>query len=248
MPRICLSEVRKSVSRCESDFDFLGLFPHDLGETEIQDLELAPFGDHDVAGFEIAVGDPALVGRADGVGDRDREIEESFGIQPLRRDDLSQGGALDVLHAEERNAIRFLDSVDGDDIGVIEGGHRLGLAPESLESIRVRGHLGGENLDRDISIELGVAGQPDLTHPAFAELAEDLVVEQRAADHLCPPLRIADRASGTGFHPLDQFFVARVVADGVEIRILAHPFGVGEPLLVRLVEGVQRGVTCPATE
>ena len=41
-------------------------------------------------------------------------------------------------------------------------------------------------------------------------------------------------------HPLDQFLVARVVADVVEVRILPHPLGVREAGSIRLLEGLER--------
>ena len=50
--------------------------------------------------------------------------------------------ALDELHGQEVDAVGFLDGVDGDDAGVVEGGERLRLAPEALEPLRARGHLG----------------------------------------------------------------------------------------------------------
>ncbi len=100
--RLALELLRRHVGRRAEDLSFrcqklgfevgvgvdlLRLLTGDLGETEIQDLELAPSGDHDVAGFEIAVGDAAFVGGADRVGDRDGEVEEASGVEPVLGDD-----------------------------------------------------------------------------------------------------------------------------------------------------------------
>ena len=48
-------------------------------------------------------------------------------------------------------------------------GHRL--AAEAFARVRVGGHRGGQQLDRDLTIEPGIAGAVHLAHPARAECA-----------------------------------------------------------------------------
>ena len=91
-----------------------------------------------------------------------------------------------MLHREKGNIVFLFYRMDRDDIGVIEGRHRLGLTTESFEPLGVGSDLRRQHLDRHLAIEPGVAGQPHLTHSTLAELFEDLVVKQRAADHLGP--------------------------------------------------------------
>ena len=43
--------------------------PHGLGEPEVEDLDVAVLGDHDVAGLQVAVDDALLVGDLEGLGD-----------------------------------------------------------------------------------------------------------------------------------------------------------------------------------
>jgi len=77
-------------------------------------------------------------------------------------------------------------SVQGRDIRVIQARQHLSLAFESGHPFRVRGELLRQHLERHIAVELGVAGQPHLPHPPLAELAENLVVEQRVTGQLQP--------------------------------------------------------------
>ena len=51
-----------------------------------------------------------------------------------------------VFHGDERLAVLFANVVDGADIGVVEGGRGLGLAPETLQSLAVLGHAFGQEL------------------------------------------------------------------------------------------------------
>ena len=84
------------------------------------------------------------------------------------------------------DALVLLHRVHGDDVGMVQGSHRLGFALEALESCLVRCHLGRQDLQCNLSFELGVLGEVDLPHSAFADLLEDLVVSQRLAEHDSP--------------------------------------------------------------
>ena len=71
--------------------------------------------------------------------------------------------------------VRGLDLVDGDDVGVVEGRGGAGLLHEAGAAMRVGEAIGGQDLDRDLAAEAGVAGAVDLAHPAGAEGREHLV-------------------------------------------------------------------------
>ena len=133
--------------------------------------------------------DALLVGGGQGLGERRAAISRirSSGSPPSGIDAV-EGLALDELHGEEVDAVRLLDGVDGDDPGVVEGGQRLGLAPEALEPLRARGHLGGQHLERHVATELRVGGAVDLAHPAGADGGGDAVVGEGRADQGRAPL------------------------------------------------------------
>ena len=82
------------------------------------------------------------------------------------------------------------DVVDGADVRVIQRGRGARLAPESLQCVRSRGSAIGQELEGDGPPEARVLGAVDDAHAAAAELLEDVIVRDRAADHLGLP-RIA---------------------------------------------------------
>ncbi len=55
-------------------------------------------------------------------------------------------------------ALGFLDAVDGGDVGVVEAGEDLRLPLESSEPVRISREGVGEDLQRDLAVELGVGG------------------------------------------------------------------------------------------
>ena len=64
---------------------------------------------------------------------------------------------------------------------MIQRGERLGLALEARESIGVACEGLWQDLDRDITIELGVARPVYLAHSAFADLRGDFVDAETGA-------------------------------------------------------------------
>ena len=55
-----------------------------LREAEVQHLDAALVADHHVAGLQVAMRDAPLVGRADRVGQRDRELQQLLERHALR--------------------------------------------------------------------------------------------------------------------------------------------------------------------
>ena len=70
-------------------------------------------------------------------------------------------------------ALALLDAVNGGDIRVIEAGEDLRLPRESGEAVRISREGVGQDLQRDLAVELGVGGLPDLAHAALAEEGGD---------------------------------------------------------------------------
>jgi len=63
---------------------------------------------------------------------------------------------------------------------MVEGRGGLGFLDEAPRPVAIRGELGGQQLESDFAVELSVLSQIDLTHPAAAQEAENLI----ATDHL----------------------------------------------------------------
>src|SRR6202008_5009270 len=69
------------------------------------------------------------------------------------------------------------------DMWVIEGRRRLGLCEESLAAVRVRSHIGRQELDGCLAFQASVIGQKDFPHAAGAKLRSNSIVAYRLADH-----------------------------------------------------------------
>jgi hypothetical protein len=73
------------------------------------------------------------------------------------------------------NAVVRADVVEGEDVGVVEGGDGAGLGLEAPEAVGVGGAVLREDLEDDVTPEAGIAGAVNLTHPPGSERGQDLV-------------------------------------------------------------------------
>ncbi len=74
------------------------------------------------------------------------------------RDPVSEGGAFHQLQHESLGVVRLLDAVDGGNVRVVEAGEDLRLPLEPSEPIGIIRERVGQNLQRDLAVELGVGG------------------------------------------------------------------------------------------
>jgi hypothetical protein len=83
--------------------------------------------------------------------------------------------ALDELHDDRARAIALLGPVNLRNERMVEGGEHSRFALETRQPIRVVDHRLGQDLDGDITIELGIARPIDFSQPPDAERALNLV-------------------------------------------------------------------------
>ena len=98
--------------------------------------------------------------------------------RPAAVETLLEGRAGHVLHDEVRQAVGFLDGVDGDDVVVGDRGRGPGFAGETLPRGRVGRQPGRHDLDRDHAVQLPVEGTQHDAHAATADDLEDLIMPQ----------------------------------------------------------------------
>ncbi len=72
--------------------------------------------------------------------------------------------------------------MDGGNVGVVEAGEDLRLPREPGEAIWISREGVGQDLQRDLAVELRVGRLPDLAHAAFADLGGHVVVGESGAD------------------------------------------------------------------
>ena len=66
-------------------------------------------------------------------------------------------------------AVGFFEAVDGGDVRMVQRREHLRFAAEPREPIGIVGERVGQDLDRDVAIQLRVARAIDLAHAARAE-------------------------------------------------------------------------------
>jgi hypothetical protein len=147
-----------------------------LGEAEIEELDAAVQGQPDVPGLEVAVQDTLLVGRFQRERDLMRDRHRLTERQRTETQALRERLTLDQLHDEDGHAaVRLLETVEGSDAGMVEGGEDAGLLPQACEAVGLPCELLGQRLESDLAVKRRVAGAIDLAHAPGPEPGNDLV-------------------------------------------------------------------------
>ena len=112
-----------------------------LGQSEVEDLDAAVFGDEDVVRLEVAVNDAFLVGRGEAVRDlhavADREPER----QRPAPHSLGEGLAFEQLGDQVGNTRVSSHLEYGEDVGMIQGRRGFGFDFEAPQPVRIRARL-----------------------------------------------------------------------------------------------------------
>ncbi len=154
-----------------------------LSQSEVEDLDSLLAGDHDVLRLEVAVGDAGLVGGGHPIGHLNRQIEQSPYRQRATGQQRPQGQAVHQLGDEVGYAVLGSDVVNGEDVGVVEGGDSSSFLLKAPLPFGVLHRRRGQDLDRHFAPQPGVAGAVDLAHTAGAELLQHRVVPQGLTRH-----------------------------------------------------------------
>jgi len=148
------------------------------GEAEVEYLDEAAIGEHDVGGLEVAVEDAELVRGGEAVGDLDTGGERELQAGGALGDDLVERLAGDVLHDNVGLVLSaglggcLADVVDGGDVGVVDGGGEAGLAQLRGADLLQRERAALEQLEDDGTLQERVGGQVDDARAAGADLAQ----------------------------------------------------------------------------
>src|SRR5262245_28195395 len=157
-------------------------------EPKVEQLHLAIRRQHDVRRLQVPVDDSLLVGSLERVDDLCGDREGLIDVDPWSRRvrrlaDQAFGKrlAVDELEGEELRAIRFVETMNRGDIGMIQGGEDLRFALESCEPVGIKRECVGENLERDVAIQFGIARAIHLAHSARTDGSENLVGTKASA-------------------------------------------------------------------
>ncbi len=132
------------------------------GQTEVGDAEAAVLVEDEVGRFDVAVDEAATVRVGEGLGGLDTH-GRGLGHRDTAAvvEQVPQGPAAQVLEDQEGAALVLAPVVDGEDVGVGQGGGGLGLVAEAAQEVAVVGQAGVEDLDGHPALEDDVPGGVD---------------------------------------------------------------------------------------
>jgi hypothetical protein len=113
----------------------------ELGDAEVENLDVAVAADHQVLRLQVAVDDARLVRLRQPFGYLDGKLQRLDRLQGARTNLLPQRLALDVLHRHVGAATVFAELVDGEDVRVAQDGGGARLLQEAAAAVFVRGEL-----------------------------------------------------------------------------------------------------------
>jgi hypothetical protein len=150
-------------------------------------------------------------------------------------DHLGERLAADQFHRDEDVTVGFVDRVDGDDVGMIQGGDRSRFALESLAPFGIGGGVGRQQFEGDVALQFRIACAIDLAHAAFAEERQDFVVREAGGRG---QLRRQRRGHRLGESYLSGQGPRGCIADSSDPRLDATSPSDPQPIPQRFVDGV----------
>jgi hypothetical protein len=113
--------------------------------------------------------DAAFMGVLEGFADLFGDRQGFIGRDWAGLNAIGEGRSFDKFHNQSVGSGGIFETIDGRDVGVIEGGEKFGFAAETGEAIVVDGDRSGENLQGYLAAEFAVEGAVDFAHSADAE-------------------------------------------------------------------------------
>jgi hypothetical protein len=147
----------------------------DLGEPEVEDLEVPVAGEEEVRGLQVAMQDALVVRGGQPITQLQRERDRPLGGQRAPQQTGAQRLAGEQLAHEVGRRAGAADVVDGEHVRVAQRTDGSDLLLEAAQLLGARRVVGDDELDRDLAPDARVARAVHLTHAAPAEQLEDLV-------------------------------------------------------------------------
>ena len=149
-------------------------FLRQLRQAEVE--QLGPrLREHDVAGFQIAVGDALAMRLVQRIGNLDCELQHLLDRQRASLQSLRERLAFDIFHHQKIDVVLVAGIEKRADVRMIQAGDGFRFALEPLAQFRAISEMRGQNFDRDGSIEARIAGFIHFAHSARADRGENFV-------------------------------------------------------------------------
>ena len=113
-------------------------FLRQFRQSEIQDLDAPVFGDENILRFQVAVDDPLFVRRRQPVRDLHSILDRLTLGQGAAIERRAQAFALQQLGDQKRRALVLTDVMNGENVGMVERGHRPRLLLKATQAVASR--------------------------------------------------------------------------------------------------------------
>ncbi len=117
-----------------------------LGQAEVEDFNLAAFGDENVGGLHIAMDYALGMGCFERLGDLDCQRQKAASGERAGFDEMFQSLAVEILHRDEGSASLFADVIDRANIAMVERACGARLTLESNNGGGIGGKIFREKL------------------------------------------------------------------------------------------------------
>ncbi len=151
------------------------------GQAEVQDLQAAVLGDPEVAGRQVPVDDPLLVGGGEPLRHLDGQVGGLAGGKRSPGQTRLEGLAFQEFHHHEAHLAFGLEVVDAQDVGMVQGRDGLGLPVEPRQGPGVPVQVARQDLDGHEAVQARVPGLVHLPHAPRAQGTDDFVRAQAGA-------------------------------------------------------------------
>ena len=154
----------------------VGRFGQGAGHAEVGHPDPALLVEEQVGRLDVAVHQPpgVRVGQAlRHLGSQMRGLGVGEPVAPVEQ--VAQRPAAEILQHQIRPVGVLAPVEHPQHVGMVQGGDRAGLGPESLQKGLVAGQPGLEHLDRDVPLQAHVFGEIDVSRGASAQSGEQPV-------------------------------------------------------------------------
>ena len=140
------------------------------GEAEVQHLDRAIRRKHDVRRFQVAMRDPLLMGRVECARNLRGMLQRGIdGHGTLQR------FAFDQFHNQGLALGGFFHRVYARNVGMVQRSQNFRFPLKARQTIRMLRKRSGQDLDRYVTIQLGVSGAIHFAHATRTKRREDLI-------------------------------------------------------------------------
>ena len=112
---------------------------------------------------------PLRVRGGERIRQRNRVLQHRVERQAARLNQIGERAPLDQFHREEDTSVDLINRVDRDDVRVVEGGDGSRFTVEPRDGVGIGFDAGRQHFQRDVPLELRVAGTIDVAHAAAAK-------------------------------------------------------------------------------